>query len=90
MGGWEWVYVLYTLDEQVGSWHHGVDIQVANLASHLEEGVLGPVYVPFTSHAPVLPSGQNELSSCCSHRLEMVVVAAVLAIVILSLLPTEA
>lgn len=67
MGGWEWIYVLYTLDEQVGSWHHSVDIKVANLVSHLDEGVLGLVYVPFMNHAPVLLSGQNELSSCCSH-----------------------
>lgn len=83
MGGWEWICVLYTLDEQVGSWHHSVDIKVANLVSHLDEGVLGLVYVPFMNHAPVLLSGQNELSSCYSHRLEMMVVATLLAIVIL-------
>ena len=52
MGGWEWVYVLHTLDEQVAGWHHSVDMKVANLVSHLDGRRIRPSFCTF--HEPCI------------------------------------
>lgn len=48
MGGWEWIYVLHTLDEQVAGWHHSVDMKGQMWSLTWMEGVLGLVSVPLS------------------------------------------
>lgn len=47
MGGWEWIYVLHTLDEQVAGWHHSVDMKGANVVSHLDGRRIRPSFCTF-------------------------------------------